>query len=125
MTTSNKPWVPGSSASGGPGPGGIRGRPSGGMSGQSSGISAASYLCRRCGKMGHFLNQCPTQGDPAYDKPGLGGGKLYAVSTGSRKKVTSLDNIDTKSNTVIITHLYCMYVLLSSSSSLPSLCVYG
>ena len=126
VTTSNKPWVPGSSAAGGgPGPGGMRGRPSGGMSGQSSGgsgVSAASYLCRRCGKMGHFLNQCPTQGDSTYDKPGLGGGKLYAVSTGSRKKVTSLDNIDTKSNTVIITHLYFIYVFSSSSSS--SLSVY-
>lgn len=128
MTTSSRPWVPGSShgVAAGPGHGGMRGRAAGGMSGQSShtsgsgNVSAASYFCRRCGKTGHFLNQCPTQGDPSYDKPGMGGGKLYAVSTGSRKKVTSLDNIDTKSNTVntnSIPLLLLLTFMLSSSSS--------
>ena len=85
----------------------MRGRPGGGgMSGQSSGT------CRRCGKSGHFISNCPTLNDPTFDKAGQqAGNKLYAVSTGSRKKVASLDNIDTKSNTVI-TYMLLVYVIL-------------
>ena len=113
-TAANKTWVPGaagtsisSSSSGG----GMRGRPAGGgggMSGQSSGT------CRRCGKPGHFINNCPTQNDPNFDKSGQPvGNKLYAVSTGSRKKVTTLDNIDTKSNTVITYLLLAVLVYVT------------
>eukprot|EP00011_Vannellida_sp_DIVA3-517-6-12_P007638 CAMPEP_0114628906 /NCGR_PEP_ID=MMETSP0168-20121206/13074_1 /TAXON_ID=95228 ORGANISM="Vannella sp., Strain DIVA3 517/6/12" /NCGR_SAMPLE_ID=MMETSP0168 /ASSEMBLY_ACC=CAM_ASM_000044 /LENGTH=412 /DNA_ID=CAMNT_0001840327 /DNA_START=118 /DNA_END=1352 /DNA_ORIENTATION=- len=27
-----------------------------------------NYVCHRCGKPGHFISNCPTNGDPAYDK---------------------------------------------------------
>lgn len=28
----------------------------------------ANYICHRCHKPGHFINMCPTNGDPKYDK---------------------------------------------------------
>lgn len=27
----------------------------------------AGYICHRCGQGGHFINNCPTNGDPSYD----------------------------------------------------------
>lgn len=26
-----------------------------------------TYICHRCGQGGHFINHCPTNGDPKYD----------------------------------------------------------
>ena len=81
----------------------MRGRPNGGH-----GTAGPGYVCQRCGKPGHFVNRCPTNGDEKYDKQKTQANKLFAVSTGSKKKVTSLDNIDTKSNTVnIICNVIC------------------
>ena len=28
-----------------------------------------NYVCYRCGQKGHFIQHCPTNGDPAFDKP--------------------------------------------------------
>jgi protein MPE1 len=28
-----------------------------------------NYVCYRCGQKGHFIQFCPTNGDPAFDKP--------------------------------------------------------
>lgn len=28
-----------------------------------------NYICHRCNQPGHFINQCPTNGDPTYDIP--------------------------------------------------------
>eukprot|EP00250_Pteridium_aquilinum_P022152 c25310_g1_i2 orf=879-3782(-) len=30
-------------------------------------IPHAGYVCHRCGQPGHFIQHCPTNGDPAYD----------------------------------------------------------
>ncbi|KAK1858412.1 hypothetical protein I4F81_001017 [Pyropia yezoensis] len=30
-----------------------------------------NYVCHRCGKPGHWIDQCPTNGDPTFDKAGL------------------------------------------------------
>ena len=27
-----------------------------------------NYTCHRCGRPGHYIQHCPTNGDPAYDK---------------------------------------------------------
>lgn len=68
----------------------------------SSGFHGAGYVCRRCGKPGHFLPNCPTNGDPAYEnKPQLNQ-KLMNTSTGSRKIVATLEGIETKNKTVIL-----------------------
>jgi protein MPE1 len=29
----------------------------------------ANYICYRCGQKGHYIQNCPTNGDPTYDKP--------------------------------------------------------
>jgi hypothetical protein len=73
-----------------------------------SGSHGAIYICRRCGKAGHFLNNCPTNSDPSFDKQPPQ--KLMNTSTGSRKIVHTLDGIDTKNKTVIYinTH-YILY----------------
>lgn len=31
------------------------------------------YECRRCGKPGHFIQHCPTNNDPSFDKSRYGG----------------------------------------------------
>jgi hypothetical protein len=28
-----------------------------------------NYICHRCNQPGHFINQCPTNGDPSFDIP--------------------------------------------------------
>eukprot|EP00850_Spirogloea_muscicola_P016930 SM000141S00874 [mRNA] locus=s141:150040:155595:- [translate_table: standard] len=45
------------------------GRGSGGRGQQSGRMSAppVGYICHRCGQAGHYIQQCPTNGDPAYD----------------------------------------------------------
>lgn len=41
----------------------------GGPGGRGGGRSAApTYVCSRCGGLGHFLNDCPTKDDAAFDK---------------------------------------------------------
>lgn len=78
-----------------------------------SGSHGAIYICRRCGKAGHFLNNCPTNSDPSYDKQPPQ--KLMNTSTGSRKIVHTLDGIDTKNKTVIyfiIHHILFHFFLL-------------
>ncbi|XP_024544726.1 E3 ubiquitin ligase PARAQUAT TOLERANCE 3 [Selaginella moellendorffii] len=35
--------------------------------GRGSGGPPAGYVCHRCGQPGHFIQQCPTNGDPNYD----------------------------------------------------------
>ena len=66
------------------------------------GSHGVGYVCRRCGKAGHFLPNCPTNGDPSYDKQPPQ--KLMNTSTGSRKIVATLEGIETKNKTVI----YCI-----------------
>ncbi|SAM05561.1 hypothetical protein [Absidia glauca] len=31
-------------------------------------VPPATYVCYRCGQKGHYINQCPTNGDKEYDK---------------------------------------------------------
>jgi Zinc knuckle len=64
------------------------------------GSHGVGYVCRRCGKAGHFLPNCPTNGDPSYDKQPPQ--KLMNTSTGSRKIVATLEGIETKNKTVIL-----------------------
>lgn len=58
----------------------------------------SNYTCTRCGKSGHNAKYCPTLGDPSYD-PEI---RLLNIPKVSRKKVTSLDGIDTSNKKVII-----------------------
>lgn len=77
------------------------------------GSHGAIYICRRCGKAGHFLNNCPTNSDPSYDKQPPQ--KLMNTSTGSRKIVHTLDGIDTKNKTVIyfiIHHIFHFFLFI-------------
>jgi Zinc knuckle len=101
----NRTWVndaAGSAASSGQSTGGLAGVPrrwpqAGGFS--FPGSHGVGYVCRRCGKAGHFLPNCPTNGDPSYDKQPPQ--KLMNTSTGSRKIVATLEGIETKNKTVI------------------------
>ena len=84
----------------------------------------SGYVCRRCQGTDHYLENCPTNGDPAYDKPqknaGTLSGSVYqqAVTTGTeviaaeskqlhgvpistRNRVTDLTGIDTTGKIVI------------------------
>jgi hypothetical protein len=73
----------------------------------ASSSHGAGYVCRRCGKAGHFLPNCPTNSDPSYDKQPPQ--KLMNTSTGSRKIVATLEGIDTKNKTVI----YCTLLIIN------------
>ena len=78
---------------------GITRRQGGGVA--SSGGHGAGYVCRRCGKAGHFLPNCPTNGDPAYENKPAQNQKLMNTSQGSRKIVATLEGIETKNKTVM------------------------
>jgi protein MPE1 len=68
----NKVWT----ASGGsrpsapmvPRPGPVRPRPTGELQAPSNQAPPRDYLCFRCAVPGHFIQNCPTNGDPNYDK---------------------------------------------------------
>lgn len=103
----NRTWVSDASsvAGGSQGGGGLTGVPRrwpATGTAASSGNHGAGYVCRRCGKAGHFLPNCPTNGDPSYDKQPPQ--KLMNTSTGSRKIVATLEGIETKNKTVT----YCI-----------------
>lgn len=53
----------------GSGAGGGRGRGGGGRGrgGRGLGIPPYGYVCHRCNIPGHYIEDCPTNGDPAYD----------------------------------------------------------
>ncbi|GLE06685.1 hypothetical protein PINS_up016079 [Pythium insidiosum] len=73
-----------------PGPGGdmMGGRGGRGMMGHftMTGKPPPNYVCFRCGTPGHFIQNCPTNGDPEYDqhrvkkKPGIPKSFMKAVS---------------------------------------------
>lgn len=69
------------------------------------------------------MGRCPTNNDPTYDKQRSQSTKLYAISTGSRKKVTSLDNIDTKTNTVITMIFTYSYLVMHIDSTISTISV--
>lgn len=60
-------------------------------------IASGNYTCNRCQKMGHIAKNCPTIGDSSYD-PEI---RLMNVPRTGRKRVTTLNNIDTSMFTVI------------------------
>jgi hypothetical protein len=39
------------------------------------------YECRRCGKPGHFIQHCPTNSDPSFDKSRFSGAGAPEGST--------------------------------------------
>lgn len=58
----------------------------------------SNYVCNRCGKPGHNVKYCPTNGDPNFD-PEI---RLLNIPKVARRKVTSLDGIDTTNKKVMI-----------------------
>lgn len=57
----------------------------------------SNYVCNRCGKPGHNVKYCPTNGDPNFD-PEI---RLLNIPKVARRKVTSLDGIDITNKKVI------------------------
>ena len=85
-------------------PGSIGGATSTGSSGNTStsnqiGFGVPSYPCKRCGRLGHHVSVCLTNGDPSYDKP-LVPMKIHNISSQSIVKVKDLTGIDTRNKTV-------------------------
>ncbi|GAA6043057.1 hypothetical protein JCM8097_005138 [Rhodosporidiobolus ruineniae] len=60
-----RPQQSGGSGGGAGGPGGAR--PSFRDSGLQHKAPPPGYICYRCGQKGHWIQECPTNGDPAYD----------------------------------------------------------
>ncbi|GIL49637.1 hypothetical protein Vafri_5869 [Volvox africanus] len=64
-----------------------RGRGRGFLGGRGRG-GMMNRECLRCGVVGHFMNECPTQGDPAYDRrvkvpSGIPASKIHRNADGS------------------------------------------
>jgi hypothetical protein len=55
------------------------------------------YVCSRCGKSGHNVKYCPTNGDPNFD-PEI---RLLNIPKVSRRKVASLEGIDISNKKVM------------------------
>ena len=118
----NRTWVndgasiSASSSQGSSGLAGITRRQGGGVA--SSGGHGAGYVCRRCGKAGHFLPNCPTNGDPAYENKPAQNQKLMNTSQGSRKIVATLEGIETKNKTVmhkvgnLFNKVLCLFIII-------------
>eukprot|EP00601_Ochromonadales_sp_CCMP2298_P003967 CAMPEP_0173182952 /NCGR_PEP_ID=MMETSP1141-20130122/8128_1 /TAXON_ID=483371 /ORGANISM="non described non described, Strain CCMP2298" /LENGTH=406 /DNA_ID=CAMNT_0014106113 /DNA_START=25 /DNA_END=1242 /DNA_ORIENTATION=+ len=61
------------------------------------GRGAGGFLCNRCLKPGHIAKHCPTSGNTAFD-PEI---RLMNVPRTGRRKVSTLEGIDTTTSTVI------------------------
>ncbi len=56
------------------------------------GIPPPGYECKRCGKPGHYIKYCPTNGDPSYDRDAKNnnnqaGGESSAATTVAKVKI--------------------------------------
>jgi hypothetical protein len=51
------------------------------------GMPPPGYECKRCGKPGHYIKHCPTNGDPSYDRDRDGRNPQGAETTGTVGKV--------------------------------------
>ncbi len=60
-------------------------------------IAGGGYACTRCGKTGHNMKYCPTNGDPAFD-PEI---RLMNIPKNSKRRVASLEGVDTNNKTVV------------------------
>lgn len=49
------------------GPGGVSGGSAIQNRHKANRILGPNYICYRCNKPGHFIDECPTNGDPSYD----------------------------------------------------------
>ena len=70
MTAANAEWQRPSMGSGGKGKGG-GGMPTGRQPPPSAGAQRApppNYVCFRCNTPGHYIQCCPTNGDPKFDQ---------------------------------------------------------
>ena len=74
--------------------------------------TSGGYICNRCQKTGHIAKFCPTIGDSTYD-PEI---RLMNVPRTGRKRVTTLEGIDTSMSTVI-QHSDGSYEVFESSAS--------
>ena len=64
---------------------------------KTNAIAGGGYACTRCGKTGHNMKYCPTNGDPAFD-PEI---RLMNIPKNSKRRVASLEGVDTNNKTVV------------------------
>lgn len=98
--------------------------------------AGSGYVCRRCQGTDHYLENCPTNGDPAYNlktTPGVTAQsltmyqsaqpveviaaeskQLHGVPVSSRNRVTDLEGIDTTGKVIIFHKESKSYEILGS-----------
>jgi hypothetical protein len=101
--------------------------------------AGSGYVCRRCQGTDHYLENCPTNGNPAYDKlktaPGAGQSvtmynssqptdviaaetkQLHGVPLAARNRVADLEGIDTTGKVVIFHKESNSYEILESHNA--------
>jgi hypothetical protein len=58
------------------------------------GIPPPGYECKRCGKPGHYIKYCPTNGDPTFDRDRDGRNPQGAETGGTVGKVSRSHPLD-------------------------------
>lgn len=64
----------------------------------TTGAPPPNYECHRCGRPGHYIQNCPTNSDPNFDKPKSESeqtGKLHGVPAVTVQRVSDISTVNT------------------------------
>ncbi|KAK8487891.1 hypothetical protein V6N12_010277 [Hibiscus sabdariffa] len=70
-------------------------------------IPPQGYVCYRCKVSGHYIQHCPTSGDPAFDFKSVKPISKMSVSSSDSSDISSVSSNNSSGNQKIAPELYC------------------